>query len=468
MKKIPGSTDYLIDLKGVITNDLGKVVDFGKRNSATLEIVLFGKKRTVERRWLSLLAWYECGSIASLQDHLDKIRFCEAHHTLRVTCGYVMVFKEPIFYKEGFRYVPSFPRYAVSREGVIVDTETNLIVPLVADSDGYITPYLRSPDKGGNRNVRLHRMLGLAWLKNFDFINKPIINHIDAVRDNNALTNLEWCSHSHNTRQAFYTTRSDLTVKMKVRDAVTGEVTHHDSVVELSKFLGVSTILSKQIGDRLPGHLYRKRYEVKFATDDSPWEYEGVDYVEGSQKKAYYTITMVDKETGETSTCSSLSDFKKMFKLWVPSDSITNLVDAFRNKYPHIEISYVRNALCGPYQVHDLESRNITIVASMKRASEITGVKKVTINFDLNRKNKVIYSKRWVIVAGTTPPNLKEYVDKKAPYRKIEITYPDGSVFVADSIRHAAKTCGIEQRSIFRALRGNRAIRKHWFRSLEE
>ena len=48
---------------------------------------------------------------------------------------------------------------------------------------------------------RGHRIVATAFIPNPD--NLPVINHIDHVKDNNKVTNLEWSTVAHNTIQGY-------------------------------------------------------------------------------------------------------------------------------------------------------------------------------------------------------------------------------------------------------------------------
>lgn len=49
--------------------------------------------------------------------------------------------------------------------------------------------------------LTVHRLVALAFIPNPH--NYKTINHIDGNRYNNRIENLEWCTHSHNSRHAY-------------------------------------------------------------------------------------------------------------------------------------------------------------------------------------------------------------------------------------------------------------------------
>lgn len=472
LKKIPGNTDYLINLNKDIIDGYGELVELVEQKTHVVSLEMFGNKMKVTSSWLSLMAWYEVSCIPNLQEHLKKIKFCQClDRIMSINCKSLMMFSEPIYYKDGFRIIPNYPRYAINLDRVVIDILTNLVVTKKEYLTGYESLYIYNPDRNGYRYTRVHRLLALAWIPNNDFASRPFVNHLDGNRSNNRLENLEWCSASENCRHALDTGLNPCSIMMKSRDCFTGEVVIYRSASEMSKKLGTTSVCGNAYNAKLPGYRFKGRYEIKLFEDNTPWYFENAELDLDDHGKSIYTITVLNKKTGETEIFSNVKPFYRRFKLWTKSGRLEDGVVAFKNKYPDYDISYKKNSIVAPYQILDVKTGQVVLVNSMLEASKVTGVSRTEIQFDLSRGLKFTYLKKWVISPGPEVNEIKveEYLEKKQPFSKVVIVNSvDGSEKIASSIKDAWRLTGITTNTIAKFLDTGKLIKGQSFRTLEQ
>ena len=90
--------------------------------------------------------------------------------------------------------------YSVNEIGYVRNDITNYILkPAIQQGYAHVTIYI---NKKGKR-VKIHRLVATAFIPNPE--NKPYVNHIDGIRSNNTVENLEWVTASENTQHAVNT-----------------------------------------------------------------------------------------------------------------------------------------------------------------------------------------------------------------------------------------------------------------------
>jgi hypothetical protein len=94
--------------------------------------------------------------------------------------------------------IPNILGYATTREGEVWSYKSNKFLKLMKKPNGYLSVDICS-DKGIKR-MYVHRLVAMTYIKNPN--NLEQINHIDGVKDNNNVYNLEWCTSSHNQMHA--------------------------------------------------------------------------------------------------------------------------------------------------------------------------------------------------------------------------------------------------------------------------
>lgn len=102
------------------------------------------------------------------------------------------------------RWIPGYEGlYSANRAGVITTYHKHFIKPrpltVRFNADGYLV--VRMVDKEGIKKThRVHRLIAKAFL---DFTDKYDVNHIDGVKYNNAVENLEMVTRKENIDHAF-------------------------------------------------------------------------------------------------------------------------------------------------------------------------------------------------------------------------------------------------------------------------
>jgi hypothetical protein len=95
----------------------------------------------------------------------------------------------------GFKVIEEFPKYSVSRSGMIINNKTGRILKFI-----YRKKYF-AVDLGRYNRRSIARLVGLAFIPNPE--NKPEINHKDGNTHNNWDWNLEWSTRSENQSHAY-------------------------------------------------------------------------------------------------------------------------------------------------------------------------------------------------------------------------------------------------------------------------
>lgn len=91
--------------------------------------------------------------------------------------------------------------YFISNFGRIKG-RTGKIINLQINKNGYCNFSIYPNGRyGKSKNLKIHRLVAEAFIPNPN--NYPIINHINGIKTDNRVENLEWCTYSYNATHAF-------------------------------------------------------------------------------------------------------------------------------------------------------------------------------------------------------------------------------------------------------------------------
>lgn len=89
--------------------------------------------------------------------------------------------------------------YMINKKGEVKSRKTNKILKPVKIKNGYYTYNLCR--NGKQKTYLAHRLVANNFIPNTEGYNE--INHKDGDKSNNNVNNLEWCSRSHNLKEAY-------------------------------------------------------------------------------------------------------------------------------------------------------------------------------------------------------------------------------------------------------------------------
>lgn len=137
--------------------------------------------------------------------------FANLHHLLTM-----LVVGDWSFCLEGF----DFYNVKVFKDGTILRVSDGKVLKGHDDHHGYRIVVIKRDD-GWFKRVQIHRLIAMAYIPNP--LLKPFVNHINGIKSDNRLENLEWCTQSENMIHASRMGRLNVT-KVKCGEDVISKI----------------------------------------------------------------------------------------------------------------------------------------------------------------------------------------------------------------------------------------------------
>lgn len=146
-----------------------------------------------------------------------------------------------------------FGNYLVYQDGRVYSINRNIFLKPAYDEKGYLRIGLSN--NGVSKTYKLHRLVAEMFIPKVE--GKTQVNHINGIKDDNRVENLEWCNNAENQQHAWDNGLNKSSYKKIVLDTNTG--VFYESATELAKVLGMNriTLMGRLNGSKRPMNNYK-------------------------------------------------------------------------------------------------------------------------------------------------------------------------------------------------------------------
>lgn len=454
MYSIPGSTLLIDDEKQIYNSDKTKHAITIIDNKVSID--MFGKTVIVDLDWLLAASQYR--QIFNVDDigNVVFVPLPENKTYSRDKFNYYVSFKRPMYYGSGnkYRVVPRFRNIAISRDGKEIvsllakrklHTHNELGYECISAND------LANP--GHARNMKVHRLVANAWLKNPNPYECVVVNHKNGIKTDNDSRNLEWCSYRHNSVHAIENDLSKDNVHCKIRDIVTGEVFDFPSITSMTRYLGIANKNTEDYHSRFPNYTIHKRYEVRVGDDTRPWFYTDPDIQNIEQSR--YVITIIEPGGGRKVFNGARSVIQH-YKLWNNGSGIRYVVRSFKKAYPEYKISIQNMRPSYVVQIRNDKTGDISEVDNIKVAVSATGCSMHNIQKSILSKGELRLDGTFRFRRKSTRQNWPvphDYVKLNCAKRITVIDTINNTISEFSSIKETSRKLGLSKPTVVRWLK---------------
>jgi hypothetical protein len=360
-----------------------------------------------------------------------------------------------------YRVISILPRYAISMSGKVLDLKTLTFVSVTNyynknNNEKY--PAVQLFNNDGTRTSRgMHRLMGFAWVKNTDWVNNKVINHIDGDKNNYAIDNLEWITPSENANHAIASGLRYDNHGIKIRNIDTGEITTYPSITLATEYIGRSRLSVTHANPVGTGRVVtglRGRFELKYANDNTEWISVGRPYkIITKGQKLRFTVVINDT----VHVCNNSKDLNTIVENFFPDFSENEFtaegefsrgIKKFQRYFPLIpnKVENIYDNKDKTYICLDMETNKLVKATDRADVMRVTNGSKSTIQKSITSNGAYTINNRWraKVDDGIPFAELVDIANKRTPVKLTK----DTETKVFSSLREAANYLNIDRKML--------------------
>lgn len=198
------------------------------------------------------------------------------------------------------RLIPGFSRYSITREGTLCNVLTGKEISGSTNPAGYVNFRIHK-DGVGVVTLGRHRAICLAFIPE-GFPDEKYVNHINGVKGDDRLENLEWVTPRENVEHAGNIGISSKCIPIEVRELPEGIVRKFPSFLACANYYGMSKdAIALRANCKLQDmRVYPEKRQYRRASDDARW-YDppwGIDHAIRAHDKSKACVVL-DLQSGD-------------------------------------------------------------------------------------------------------------------------------------------------------------------------
>lgn len=273
----------------------------------------------------------------------------------------------------GFYEIPGYASYAISIDGRVINKNTLNYLDGSRNPDGYYN-FRLTGDDGHCLTWGRHRLLAYVFKHPGVDISPLTVNHINTIKGDDWLDNLEWTTYQGNAEHAGMMGITEKCLPISVRDVDTGEVRKFPSIIECARTMNMTKDAVSYRVNVGETRVFPERKQYRGSQSDTPWYVPESVERELLQNSTSKVVIVKNVITGELTRFDQLSKLADAMN--VSPSTITQWMG--RNDQPvlpgFIQLKWASDI--SPWRIIDnpyLELSNFTGKRIVKTVKEQTG-----------------------------------------------------------------------------------------------